>query len=151
MLLIFRAGNMYNMRDRLLKQAELQHNASDEQLKKQFSNTAELAATLVKLERAEEQLRSLQATLIAEQVARTQIEREADQGREDNQDCKDELAKAVRALRRARDEGQKGDEERRRLARCFEQTKNQSVDVFPLVLEIQNLTQDTGYTSITKS
>ncbi|ORX39872.1 hypothetical protein BD324DRAFT_678956 [Kockovaella imperatae] len=119
------AGNMYNMRERLLKEAELQHHTNDDQIQKQLASTAELAATLVKLEKAEEQLRTLQATLFAEQVARTQIEREAEQSREDMKDCKDELASAIRALRRARDEGQRGDEERKRLQRCFETTKNQ--------------------------
>ena len=115
------------MRERLLKEAEMKNHNSDEQIKAQLNSTAELAATVIKLERAEEQLRTLQATLFAEQVARTQIEREAEQSQEDVKECKDELASAIRALRRAREEGQRGDEERKRLQRCFETTKNQWV------------------------
>lgn len=113
------------MRERLLNTQARQGNTHDEELARQFEETSRLAATLTKLESAEKQLRHLQATLIAEQVARTQIEQDRETRADDLKDCKNELAGAVRALRRARDEGTRGDEERRRLARAFDETKTQ--------------------------
>lgn len=82
-----------------------------------------LVTALAKLEASEEQLRSLQATLIAERVARTQIEQQAQTAVDDMRDYRHELASAVRALRRARDEGKKNEEERRRLQRSFEEAQ----------------------------
>jgi hypothetical protein len=116
---------MYTMRDRLLAEHAAQEQAEHEAINHQIQETSRLAGTLAKLEAAEEQLRTMQATLIAERVARTQKEQEAARVNEDARDCKVELAGAVRALRRAREEGKRGDEERRRLNRCFEETKSQ--------------------------
>lgn len=88
-----------------------------------------------KLEATEEQLRTLQATLIAERVARTQVEQQAQTTADDMRDYRHELASAVRALRRARDEGKRNDEERRRLQRAFEEAQKSSVHrSSPLVL-----------------
>lgn len=82
-----------------------------------------LVSALAKLEASEEQLRSLQATLIAERVARTQVEQQAQMGADDLREYRHELASAVRALRRARDEGKKNDEDRRRLQRAFDEAQ----------------------------
>ncbi len=116
---------MYTMRERLLNDAAARDRGNAEELTRQIHETSDLTSTLAKLETAEDQLRTLQANLIAERVARTQIERENDTTSEDMRDCRNELASAVRALRRAREEGKRTDEERRRLARCFEETKTQ--------------------------
>lgn len=116
---------MYTMRNRLEQEVDARDHKHADELSRQLHETSDLAATLAKLETAEDQLRTLQATLIAERVARTQIERENDTTAEDMKDCRNELASAVRALRRAREEGKRTDEEKRRLARCFEETKTQ--------------------------
>jgi len=121
----YSAGDMYTMRERLLNDAAARDRGNAEELTRQIHETSDLTSTLAKLETAEDQLRTLQANLIAERVARTQIERENDTTSEDMRDCRNELASAVRALRRAREEGKRTDEERRRLARCFEETKTQ--------------------------
>jgi hypothetical protein len=116
---------MYAMRHRLLAQQAAQEQLHNDAITRKLHETGKLAGTLAKLEAAEDQLRTLQATLIAERVARTQKEQEVEIFQEDVRDCKTELASAVRALRRAREEGKRGDEERKRLARCFEETKSQ--------------------------
>ena len=113
------------MRDRLLNAAAAHDRDHTDELSRQLHETSDLVAALSKLGTTEDQLRTLQATLIAERVARTQIERENDMTTEDMRDCRNELAGAVRALRRAREEGKRTEEERRRLARCFEETKTQ--------------------------
>ncbi len=118
------AGDMYTMRDRLLNASAARDRDNADELTRKLHETSDLAATLAKLETAEDQLRALQATLIAERVARLQIERENDLSSGDMKDCR-ELAGAVRALRRAREEGKRTEEERRRLARCFEEMKTQ--------------------------
>lgn len=125
----FRAGNMYAMRDRLLHEATesspggprySRHAGHDH-----ITEAAELAAARARLEAAENQIRTLQAKVIAEKVARDQLERSSGMDNETMRDCKNELESAIRALRRARDEGKKVEEERRALARCFEETKVQ--------------------------
>jgi chromosome segregation ATPase len=88
-------------------------------------DATQLASALAKLESTEEQLRTLQATLIAERVARSQVERDVRAGEGDLRDMKGELGSAVRALRRAKEEGKRNEEERRRLARSLEETKVQ--------------------------
>ena len=101
-------NNMQAMRNRLLSQ--------------QADPT--LITTMARLEASEAQMRDLQATLIAERVARTQLEKQAQQRLDDVRDYRHELSGAVRALRRARDEGKKNEEERRRLVRAFEEAKH---------------------------
>jgi len=118
---------MLAMRTRLLADDEADQAAEIEQLNQHLLDATQLATALAKLESTEEQLRTLQATLIAERVARTQMERHVQDGEGDIKDIKNELSAAVRALRRARDEGRRNEEERRRLARCFEETKVQYV------------------------
>lgn len=122
-------GDMYTMRDRLLNEttASLRGDVNPDRksVHKQISDAAELAAAMAKLEVAEEQIRDLQARVIAEKVARDQLERTSGMSDESMRDCKNELAGAVRALRRAREEGKKAEEERKALARCFEETKAQ--------------------------
>lgn len=86
-----------------------------------------LITALANLQASQSQLRDLQATLIAERVARTQIEQQAATTASDMVDYRHELASAVRALRRARDEGKKVEEERRRLQRSFEEAQKRSV------------------------
>lgn len=116
---------MAAMRSRLLATQEQEQAAQLESLNQHIVDASQLAKALTKLESTEEQLRSLQANLIAERVARTQIERNVQDGEGDLKDIKNELAAAVRALRRAREEGKRNEEERKRLARCFEDTKVQ--------------------------
>jgi hypothetical protein len=116
---------MMAMRSRLLQTQAAEQSHELEQVNQHILDATELAKALTKLETTEEQLRMLQATLIAERVARTQMERHVQDGEGDIKDIKNELSAAVRALRRAREEGKRNEEERRRLARCFEETKVQ--------------------------
>lgn len=116
---------MLDMRDRLLSTQHAQEQHNPVTTHRQVSEAASLAAAMAKLETTQDQLRTLQATLIAERVARTQLERRSAEGEGDVRDVKHELASAVRALRRAKDEAKKIEEERRRLAKCFEETKVQ--------------------------
>ena len=108
------------MRERLLHEQALAQAAGTQEISSHVNETARLAAALTRLESTEEQLRTLQATLISERVARTQIQRDASANAEDVRDCREELASAVRALRRARDEGKRSEEDRRALARAYE-------------------------------
>ena len=68
-------------------------------------------------------VRDLQARIIAEQVTRSETERETMARAEEVRTYRDELAGAVRALRRAKDESRKLDEERRKGLRLFEETR----------------------------
>ena len=118
---------MMAMRARLLANDQADQAAQVEQVNQHVLDATQLATALAKLASTEDQLRTLQATLIAERVARTQMERHVRDGEGDMHDIKNELGAAVRALRRARDEGRRNEDERRRLARCFEETKVQWV------------------------
>lgn len=103
---------MYDMRDRLLDAEARRDQEAMTSLRRQISEAQELAATTARLDAAEKQLRELQARLIAEQVARTQIEQEAGLREDEVKNYQNEWANAVRALRRAREEGKKTDEEK---------------------------------------
>ncbi|WVW83109.1 hypothetical protein I302_105127 [Kwoniella bestiolae CBS 10118] len=116
--------DMYDHRDRLLRQESNRNQEHMQELQRQIREAQNLATTATKLESAEKQLRELQARLIAEQVARTQIEQEAGLKEEEMKNYQNEWASAVRALRRARDEGKKSDEEKRRIQRCFEEARD---------------------------
>jgi hypothetical protein len=111
---------MYTMRDRLLAEQDAQEALDAHQLHQRLLETAQLASTLTKLEHAEDQLRTLQATLIAERVKRVQLQEKADKEEDDMRQCRDELANAIRALRRARDEGRRGEDEKKSLTRGVE-------------------------------
>lgn len=116
---------MLDMRQRLLTSQQAQQAQDFAALNQHITDASTLAAALAKLETTQDQLRTLQATLIAERVARTQMERRSHEGEDDVREVKAELAGAVRALRRAKEEAKRNEEERRRLARCFEETKVQ--------------------------
>lgn len=89
-------------------------------------NQVDPITTLARLQASELQLREMQATLIAERVARSQIEKTA-QDRADNlKEYQHEYTEAVRALRRARDEGKIAEEERKRILRAYESSKSRS-------------------------
>lgn len=115
---------MYDMRDRLLDAEARRDQKAMTCLRRQISEAQGLAATTARLDAAESQLRELQAKLIAEQVARTQIEQEAGLREDEVKNYQNEWACAVRALRRAREEGKKTDEEKRRIQRCFEEARD---------------------------
>ncbi|WVQ98702.1 hypothetical protein IAU59_005833 [Kwoniella sp. CBS 9459] len=116
--------DMYEHRDRLLRQESNRNQQHMTELHRQIREARDLASTATKLEAAEKQLRELQARLIAEQVARTQIEQESGLREEEMKNYQNEWASAVRALRRARDEGKKSEEEKRRIQRCFEEARD---------------------------
>ena len=122
---------MSSMRNRLLAAQASKAANHDAGLLQSLGQAASLAAAIAKLESTEDQLRQAQATLIAERVARTQIEVERSKSEENVKEARDELARAIRALHRARDEGKRTDEEKKRIARCFEETKNQGADPNP--------------------
>ena len=115
------------MRDRLLTAQAKQKEAAASSIKHKVNEAATLAITIARLENAQKQLRDTQASLIAERLARTRTEERSKDEVEGMRDCRNELASAIRALRRAREEGKRTDEEKRRLARCFEETKTQCV------------------------
>ncbi|WWD15901.1 hypothetical protein CI109_100325 [Kwoniella shandongensis] len=116
--------NMYDMRDRLLDAEATRNQEQMTELRRQIKEAQDLATATTRLEAAEKQLRELQARLIAEQVARTQIEQEVERREDETKNYQTEWASAVRALRRARDEGKKSEEEKRRIQRCFEEARD---------------------------
>ncbi|WVO12851.1 hypothetical protein L204_100459 [Cryptococcus depauperatus] len=116
--------SMHAMRNRLLAEARRDHDVMATTTRLQITDAQALATATTRLENAEKQLRDLQAKLIAEQVARTQIEQEAGIREDEMKGYQNEWASAVRALRRAREEGKKTDEEKRRLQRCFEEARD---------------------------
>lgn len=61
--------------------------------------------------------------MIAEQVGRSELERDGLSKAEEVRRYRDELAGAVRALRRAKDETKKLDEERKKGVRLYEETR----------------------------
>ena len=83
------------MREKLVNEQIARDAEHAAELTRHIDETAQLAAALAKLEATEDQLRTLQATLIAEKVARTQIENEAKENAENMRECRDELASAV--------------------------------------------------------
>ncbi|WVQ71637.1 hypothetical protein IAR50_001177 [Cryptococcus sp. DSM 104548] len=116
--------DMYEMRNRLLDAEAHRDQAAMQTLRRQISEAEALATASARLEAAEKQLRELQAKLIAEQVARTQIEQEAGLRSDEVKNYQNEWASAVRALKRAREEGRKTDEEKKRVQRCFEEARD---------------------------
>lgn len=72
-------------------------------------------------------VRDLQARIIAEQVQHSETERESNARAEQVRTYRDELAGAVRALKRAKEESRKLDEERRKGVRLFEETRERLV------------------------
>lgn len=125
---------MQAMRDKLLDAQAAQQAAQTAELAAQIDEAARLASALTKLQSTEEQLRTLQATLIAERVARSQCERDASLYEHNIRDVKEELASAVRALRRARNEGRKSEEERRAMLRAYEMAQAKWVLAFYVVM-----------------
>jgi septation ring formation regulator EzrA len=114
---------MYTMRDRLLNAVAARDHAQADEISRHLHDATHLAAALAKLQTSEEQLRTLQATLIAERVARSQVEQRVETESDAMKECRNELASAVRALRRARDEGKRTEEEKRRLQRSFDEAQ----------------------------
>lgn len=92
-------------------------------LAREMQHALELADTAARLAAAEEQLRSLQATLVAERMKTTAHERRAAEERERRERYRAELALAVSVLRRAKDDGKRSEKERRRLQRAFEEAR----------------------------
>lgn len=72
-------------------------------------------------------VRDLQARITAEQVQHSETERESNARAEQVRTYRDELAGAVRALKRAKEESRKLDEERRKGVRLFEETRERLV------------------------
>ncbi|ORY33794.1 hypothetical protein BCR39DRAFT_268546 [Naematelia encephala] len=118
-------GDMHAMRDRLLRSQSQRDRYEGQRLAQKIDEASQLAAACAKLEAAQEQVRTLQATLIAEQVARHQLEDASKLDDHNFRECRNELSTAVRALRRSREEQRRTDEERRKIARGFEQVKTQ--------------------------
>lgn len=114
---------MLAMRDRLQAEADASAYQQDHALQLQLLSTSKLSSAVTRLQEAEAQLRTIQATLIAEKVGRTEAERRSEMQRDEVKVFKNELAGAVRALRRAREEAKRGEEERRRVQRGWEEAK----------------------------
>lgn len=116
-------GDMYDMRSRLLSAQAAEDRKHHEDMSRQLDEAARLAAALSKLSSTEDQLREVQATLIAERVARTQVQQEHDLHLGDARDVKTELAGAIRALRQAKEESKRVQAERAKLAVAFDEAK----------------------------
>lgn len=69
------------------------------------------------------EIRTLQARIIAEHVSRSSLEKDVANKAEQAREYRSELANAVRALRRAKEETKKLDEERKKGLRLYEQTR----------------------------
>lgn len=91
--------------------------------RKAKETSTDLSRTKAQLGRLEKEIRTLQAKIIAEQVGRNEVERDAQTRGEEVRQYRDELAGAVRALRRAKEETKKLDEERRKGMRLYEETR----------------------------
>lgn len=92
-----------------------------------LSESAELAEAEARLERSESKLREAKLRLVREQLLRTNAEQATASRADEARSVKAELATAVRALRKARDEGRRNDEERRRATRAFEEARDRLV------------------------
>lgn len=75
------------------------------------------------IERLQSQVRTLQARIIAEHVSRSSLEKDVVDKTEQAREYRTELANAVRALKRAKEETRKLDEERKKGMRLYEETR----------------------------
>jgi chromosome segregation ATPase len=82
-----------------------------------------LQTTKKQVDSLSSEIRALQAQIIAEKVGRCEVEKAAMKRNEQVRIYRDELAAAVRALRRAKEETKRLEEERRKGARLYEETK----------------------------
>ncbi|BEJ13597.1 hypothetical protein CspHIS471_0307710 [Cutaneotrichosporon sp. HIS471] len=93
----------------------------------QVRGALRLAETTYRLKEAEGALRTLQAKLVAEKLRTGEVERRAAETAAKREADRRELAVTVSILRRAKDDSRRGEEERRRLLRAFEETKGRLV------------------------
>ncbi|KAJ9094845.1 hypothetical protein QFC19_007774 [Naganishia cerealis] len=77
--------------------------------------------------RLQSEIRTLQARIIAEHVSRSTLEKNVADNAEQAREYRSELASAVRALRRAKEETKKLDEERKKGMRLYEETRERLV------------------------
>ncbi|WOO85905.1 uncharacterized protein LOC62_07G009391 [Vanrija pseudolonga] len=118
--------NMQRHRERLDRlNDETVHNIIGE-LRRE-TESAELADAGARLERSESKLRDAKLRLVREQLLRTTAEQATASHADEARNVKAELATAVRALRKARDEGKRNDDERRRATRAFEEARDRLV------------------------
>jgi hypothetical protein len=75
------------------------------------------------VERLQSQVRTLQARIIAEHVSRSSLERDVVDKTDEAREYRTELSNAVRALKRAKEETRKLDEERKKGMRLYEETR----------------------------
>ncbi|GMK56873.1 hypothetical protein CspeluHIS016_0307130 [Cutaneotrichosporon spelunceum] len=86
-----------------------------------------LVDTTNRLQEAEDALRTLQLKLVAEKLRTGEAKRLAAEAAAKREADRRELALAVAILRRAKDDGRRGEEERQRLLRAFEEAKRRLV------------------------
>lgn len=89
----------------------------------QVHQALQLAETHTRLREAEDALRTAQARLVAEKLQTGEQARRAAEIAAMRDADRQELAVAVSILRRAKDDGRRSEEERRRLLRAFEDAK----------------------------
>jgi hypothetical protein len=75
------------------------------------------------VDRLQSQVRTLQARIIAEHVSRSSLERDVVDKTDEAREYRTELSNAVRALKRAKEETRKLDEERKKGMRLYEETR----------------------------
>lgn len=84
-------------------------------------------ATASEISHLNAQIRTLQARIIASHVSRSSLERDISEKTDEAREYRTELGEAVRALKRARAETRKLDEERRKGVRLYEETRERLV------------------------
>ncbi|KAJ9097709.1 hypothetical protein QFC21_004747 [Naganishia friedmannii] len=117
-------SNMSRMRSALEHELEAERR-QDEQVRHTAQTAQHVAATSIT--HLQSEIRSLQARIIAEHVSRSTLERNVADKAEQAREYRTELASAVRALRRAKEETKKLDEERRKGVRLYEETRERLV------------------------
>ncbi len=105
--------------------AKAAHDAAQaDAMAEQVKQALQLAAATNRLAAAADALRTLQAKLVAEKLRTGEHERRAAEIAAKRAADRQELAVAVSVLRRAKDDGRRSEEERRRLLRAFEEAKS---------------------------
>ncbi|KAJ9123992.1 hypothetical protein QFC22_000784 [Naganishia vaughanmartiniae] len=117
-------SNMSRMRSAL--EHELEAGRREDEQVRQSAQTAQHVA-FRSITHLESEIRTLQARIISEHVSRSTLEKDVADKAEQAREYRSELATAVRALRRAKEETKKLDEERRKGVRLYEETRERLV------------------------
>lgn len=118
--------------------------------RKALEKERNLNSTKANLGSLQAQVRDLQARIIAEQVTRNDVERQAMSKSEEVRSYRDELAGAVRALRRSKEETRKLDEERKKSLRLYEETRERCAQRIAMAIFIADDDSHPGSSSLAR-